>query len=391
MRCFLVFSFLSILLSGNLLAQEPEDLSSLMTETLPNCEDVELNSLRLIPYYFQVGEIDSAYMVLNYFDHYCNKNGMSAITRYLLNLHQGKSSPFPAHYLPTYHQPIGNSTHYFPGQQIYDTRKHYRFYTHYLPEAPRKEFQSFLKSLAASIQLPETATSLEKLVVYDFANGTNALFEKIHSEGLPNTKVQDLRDSLYHQGLNDVMFRGYFLGGAWMPIEGMEEIGAKANLGLTGGVSYQRFFAQLNLRVRAGRARFPYQVFDQDSLFTTREHIGGLIGLDMGAHLIKTYKQELNFMGGIGYDGIDAVSFEEHEPFETVSIGSLNLNAGLEFLHYYKPEEFFGIQARIHNLNYNTHGGTLLKGQAISIGLIWGGTGSSSRRIYQESFKGFYY
>ena len=136
----------------------------------------------------------------------------------------------------------------------------------------------------------------------------------------------------------------------------------------------------LTLIFRFIKSKNYYQVYAQDSLFRTRHFFGGYVGAEIGYELLRNKNSELDLIGGIGYDGFDAVKTDEDAGIKSVSVGSLNLNGGLGSRYYYKPQgNYVGVQLRFNALNYSNRGGTNLSGDAFSLRLIWGFSGNYFR------------
>jgi hypothetical protein len=65
-----------------------------------------------------------------------------------------------------------------------------------------------------------------------------------------------------------------------------------------------------------------------------------------------------------------------------LSILSYNLNGGIQYSLFYnkRKDAFLGFQARYHVTNYRNKGGTDLRGNPVTIGLVWGM--AAARRYY---------
>ena len=55
-----------------------------------------------------------------------------------------------------------------------------------------------------------------------------------------------------------------------------------------------------------------------------------------------------------------------------LSINSFNFNTGLRFNYFFNARGFIGLQSRYNFINYGNKGGTSLRGDAISIDLLFG-------------------
>jgi len=85
-------------------------------------------------------------------------------------------------------------------------------------------------------------------------------------------------------------------------------------------------------------------------------------------------------VGGIGYDGFEAISENVDAGVASKSINSLNINLGAGYRYYYKGDgRYLSLQPRINTVNYANKRGSDLSGNTISIRLIWGFSSNEGR------------
>jgi hypothetical protein len=92
-------------------------------------------------------------------------------------------------------------------------------------------------------------------------------------------------------------------------------------------------------------------------------------------------KSEIDVVGGIGYDGFEAISEDVDAGIGSKSINSLNINIGAGYRYYYKKNsgQYVCLQPRINAVNYANKGGSDLSGNTLSIRLIWGFSSNDGR------------
>ena len=116
-----------------------------------------------------------------------------------------------------------------------------------------------------------------------------------------------------------------------------------------------------------------YKVYSQNTVMTTRHFVGGYVGIDIGREMWRRGKSEFDVVGGIGYDGFEAIQEDVDAGINSKSINSLNINIGVGYRYYYKKSgPYLSLQPRLNTVNYANKGGSDLSGNTISIRLIWG-------------------
>jgi hypothetical protein len=167
------------------------------------------------------------------------------------------------------------------------------------------------------------------------------------------------------------------LAGLWVPTGNLSLLGAHPYCGFQIGARYKRLLVNATVAFRFIKSANEYQVVEEGQLYNSHKFFGGYIGLDGGFDVLQTPGHEISVLAGCGFDGFDALYFENNSSIDdddvTRSINSLNLNAGLGYKYYISPRGgYIGLDLKYNFLFYKNNGGTDLSGNAVTLGLIFG-------------------
>lgn len=375
----------AVLLSGSTSFAQTPDLGHLMTENLLNCQDIAYNSLRLIPEYYDRGEVDSAYMVLDYWEMACGIPEQAARTRIVFSLLEGdrnyQNDPELLDKLLSYY-----ASDESPYMYIYMPGPGY--YTVPLPEERLLGYEIFIKQALRRKEKEGKWNRIDEFVAQYYSGNKDPLFRALNNNELEGTVLQNR----YHQKVDDAMSLAdldmEMYAGAMIYDGNASALGVKPQIGFKIGGKKKGFLYHLLIDVRFLKSANTYQVYDQDSLFTTDKYFGYYMGLEGGYEFLKTDKHGLNLVAGIGYEGFTAVNMDADEDLDAVEVGSLNLHLGGGYRYYYtQTGSYIGLAAQYSFLDYNTHGGTDLSGNALSIRLSWGFSGNFVRTRQLEALR----
>jgi hypothetical protein len=109
-------------------------------------------------------------------------------------------------------------------------------------------------------------------------------------------------------------------------------------------------------------------------LYETDNFLGLYLGVDPVLRVYSAKKTGLEVFGGIGWDGIMALTADDIDENAADYLNSFNVNMGFTWRWFYgvRRTRYFGIQTRYNVVDYSTEGGTDLSGNSISINLLWG-------------------
>jgi len=215
---------------------------------------------------------------------------------------------------------------------------------------------------------------IEKLFLKMYSNDFEGTLAMIQTDDFKGTKIQELYFNQIKQYKRQVIGHEDFLLGAWIPQDNLKTLGSHPYFGFRGGIKYKRFMADATCGFKFGKSQNVYQVYKNDSVWNTDHFLGGYIGLDLGLEMFQIKKSSFDLIGGIAYDGFDALNADDPNSNTNItkSINSLNLNIGLGYKYNINQWNYIGVDIKYNILDYKNTLGTDLNGNAFTINLILG-------------------
>ena len=148
-------------------------------------------------------------------------------------------------------------------------------------------------------------------------------------------------------------------------------------------------FDQLDVSMQIRYLHSPsvYAVKKDDQFDSTDYYLGYYFGAEYTHYFVAKKRFDLGIEVGAGYDAFD---FKEqpyyyyYDPYyynpNHFSVGSFNGNAGLRFNYYFTHSFYLGLLGRYNGIHNSTDGGTNLRGDAITIDLIFGFNGIKDKK-----------
>ena len=95
-------------------------------------------------------------------------------------------------------------------------------------------------------------------------------------------------------------------------------------------------------------------------------------------------KHELDLIGGIGYDGFDAITDmkTKYSDKASVTLNTLNLNLGLGYRFYISSTTYIGLQGKYNFVNFLNHNGTNLSGNTMEFYILIGNSGNNYKEMH---------
>ncbi len=242
---------------------------------------------------------------------------------------------------------------------------------------PVSDYDSFIRQLASQLQRAVDTTSVAHAIATYYSNGRDSLLTRLAARSYPGSCLQDRYDAVID---SLVKKRGNFAtnlsvnAGAWIPNGNLDRLGPKIEIGAQAGLRSRRFGADLTFLIRFLNAKQSYFVRHEDSLYETDNFVGLYLGVDPVLRVYSAKKTALEIFGGIGWDGIMALTADDIDENAADYLNSFNANLGFTMRWFYgvRHTRYFGIQTRYNVVDFTTHGGTDLSGNSISINLLWG-------------------
>jgi hypothetical protein len=267
-----------------------------------------------------------------------------------------------------------------------DNVQYYEFY---------KKYYAFLRKAALSLQGKRQYSPLEDYLLRFYANPDSVKYAELDSAIYAGTFLQEqyLKYKKYNDEVHGISSNIHV--GMWVPNGNLALLGSHPYFSYAiGGRSEQMIWEMIG-GLRAGESPKTYKVQRDDSLYDSKNFFSWYIGLDMGTKLFRTKKSELDVLWGVGVEGLQVLNIwyknEDASTSSNAITKSLNTfyaNAGLGYRIYVTDKitknrnhvrRYFSLQAKYNYVNYNNEGGTDLKGNYLTIGLVYG--------VYSNSYK----
>lgn len=364
-KCFyyLLLASFSLEMSGQQI--DPEKL---MTRRFLSCQDIFYNVSYLIPEYYGNGSLDTLNSLMEFWETNCGMSEPLIRCKILFaidagnfdeNLYTNNIIDFLFTYKQSKRALESNYNFYNPfyNQQNFSLR-----------------LDNFTKTLAENLLHKTNLNPVERFFVEFYSDMFDKTFSILDSEKFAGTKIQEY----YNQEINvetpKTIGHGSFFAGIWIPQNYLKIIGIHPAIGFSGGIKYKRLFADATLSFRFIKSPNTYLVEKDDSIWNTTHFFGGYIGLDMGYNLLTIKNECFDLLGGIAFDGFDALSVKDKNSNNDISksINTLNLNVGLGYKHLLKSNNYVGFDLKYNFVDYKNLKGTNLSGNTITINLIYG-------------------
>ncbi|MBZ5855503.1 hypothetical protein [Flavihumibacter profundi] len=350
--------------TGYLFAQTIEEQ---MTKSHPDCQTMLMNAMDVLPKLYREKSLDSLDRAVDLWERSCSGMPELSITRMLLDIEERKF---------TLGKDIDGSTlvllndyaRYFPSPARYEVPKNafYRFSSAWalllLKNRKLGDNEKFIcKVLSGEISNPQKEIEMNPQAYPEFSAMVEKMYERERNQPRTNLALST---------------------GVWIPTGHLTTLGVHPSFGLQVGMRNLHHQLDLTLQFRYLHSANPYAVKVNGYLDSTDYYFGGYIGLDYAYYLVSEKRYDFGLMAGMGYDGFDfspdPYNYYYYDPYysSNLTIGSFNANLGLRFNYYISHHFYIGLQARYNAINYTTHGGSNLSGDAFSIDLIFGSNSS---------------
>jgi len=355
--------------------QDPPSLENLMKRRVVDCRDIVFNCQTLIPRYAQQQSTDSVWLTLQYWVDKCGESERTLRMEILLNLKE--KTFYEEHYkndlldlLMTY-------------RNMMDTRSEVPDDD---PEAAEfikniQKYDAFTADYARALAKENDPHTLEYLLCEFYSNNFDPLLKALRDKKIPGTFLQAKYNETVNKAKTASEGNVALIGEWWIPTQNATVLGQHPGLGVQVGIKKNKFMVDLTAIIRFINSPHEYKVFSQNTVQTTRHFLGGYVGVEVGREMWRKGKSELDVVGGIGYDGFEAIAEDVDAGIGSKSLNSLNINLGVGYRYYYKKDsgQYLSLQPRINTVNYANKRGSDLSGNIISIRLIWGFSSNDNR------------
>jgi hypothetical protein len=345
-----------------------------MTKKHPDCRDVFLNAQEVLPELYKQKSFDSLKKAIDIWQINCGYEPEIRYTEILLSIERSSFS-----ITQNDSDLIDLLVAYSVALKNYD--KHYYY-------KPYEQYYKFSSMWAKFLLQRNNLSSTEKFICNVFAGNIKEPAKEIKQNKEEYADLYDMLNKALAEQKKGGSTEFTIISGVWVPTGNISLLGVHPSIGLQFGGRYDKHQIDITIQMRFVNSIDSYTVKRNDNLYALDHYFGYYLGLDYNYYFVNKTKYDVGTVAGIGFDGFDiAVSGDNHENdyLKPFSISSLNLNAGLRFNYIFNPHFYLGLQGRYNFINYGTHGGSNLNGDAFSIDVIFGFT-SRPNNVYRHYY-----
>lgn len=367
---------LAILLAASLpsLAQQDSDIESMMTRRVLRCSDVQYNSIALIPRLYRSGRNDTLEALLAYAHRHCpNYNGLLDFELlYAIGNGTFREEQFTGRGLLASLRSYG---------RYFDEGQNDAYITLLRNDEIVRNYYNLLREMAHNLSQSKLTPGQDVLVRY-YSTPADSLLELFNDREFRNTAFQTEYRTDRERFDPRTGYHYSILGGVWAPDGKLSLLGNHPYLGFQMGGRGRKLMINVTVMIKFLQSKNSYLVRKEDSLYSTRRFLGGYIGLDGAYSLLQGRHHTWDVLGGVGWDGFDALSVDRNDERLTKSVNSINFNVGTGYKYFFgKAGTYVGLDAKYNFLFYKNTGGTRMSGNAFTIGLVFGFSGNHNRSV----------
>lgn len=381
----IICAFLLVLVYSGYSQSKPD---TLIDTNAPDCENIAYNSTNLIMYFYAIQDYDSLEIVLNDWESACGISEPIVRTKILFSIFKNAFSE------TIYDSTIVDYTlNYLLRMDTTSTDDFYHNNQAYFGYVPLRGAYDFF-----------TQTLADSLLNREFYHPMELYFSEMYANVFNDPLVEFQHDTIY----NNTAFWAYYykqvdkyrykpdvnvniFSGIWIPNGNASLLGNHPYIGFQGGVRFHKMTYNISLAIKFLKSKNEYEILRNGNIETSRHFFGGYFGADLEREIFKIRKNEFDLLGGIGFDGFDAINVntEDDDPDndKSHSINSVNINFGLGYRHYFANKTYFSLQGKYNLIDYNNYGGTNLSGNCLTISLMVGGFPDQAKDYFLKELR----
>jgi hypothetical protein len=356
-----------------------------------DCLDVSYNCFDLLPGFFYADMPDTVYALLDFWQDMCGSSEPILRARILTDIWTGKFSE------DVYAQGILGEESY--GMNIIDHLlwfqlklsdvtspwPSYLWKNPYYQPSPAEDLEAlidydeFMADLADQL-LPHTQPgSLESLYCLFYSGQTDTVFQQLKTDNYQDTELRQAYDAdvARLRKVSDLDIAGFL--GYWRPQGGLGRLGGHPTLGGMLGLSGNWWVGRLAGALRFGPPEEQYVVEYLGEQTWVDHYFGVYIGVEGGFRLLRTRHHAFDILGGVGYDGFEAIASSDLEEGKWLNSPNLNATVATRFYLGSQSEKQISLEGRYEKTFYDNMGGSDLSGEAWSLRLVFGWSGDKWR------------
>ncbi len=364
---------------------ETADMSRYMTRRTYDCLDVSYNCFDLLPEFFYADQPDSVFALIDFWEDMCGPGEPILRAKILANIWTESFSE------TLYGGDIIDHLLWFQ-LKLSDIDEPWTSYLWKYPYYPPSraedleslvDFDEFMADVADQLFPFTSPGTLERLYCHFYRGETDTLFTELKTDRYAGTELRQAYDAdvAHLRRITDLDIAGY--AGYWQPQGGLGRLGAHPTLGGLIGLSGYWWVTRLAGEMRLGNAAEHYTVYFEDDQRWTDHYFGVYFGFEGGLRLLRSRHHVFDLLGGVGYDGFEAISTTDESGGKWLSSVNLNATAALRFYFGRQSRNQIALEARLEDTYYDNEGGSDLAGHAWSLRLVigWSGDKWRNRRL----------
>lgn len=350
-----------------------QDFDILMTQRQPDCSDISYNCGMYFIKYMKENKIDSAELLLQYWESKCGMREPLFRAKILLSLKQNQYDDSlldegVINYILNYlnRMDIIYNLNYY----LYDN---YQSYYGFIP--PGQEFDKYTQELAKELMKGYEPNQIEYLFAELYGTKKDIIFTEIQNEALEQTYLAKEYKKTVEKYVESAEIHMSWGTGVWVPTGELKQLGVHPEMNLQFGIKYKKMNYDLTIGFKFDDSPNKYyarRTKSDNSLVLTDYFFGGLIGLDIGRDIFSRNGHELQLIGGIAFDGFNVLKEDKENDIAAESADSYNFNLGIGYRYYMNDIFYLGLKAKYNIVDYTLNNVIDFTGNPITIQITMG-------------------
>ncbi|MCL2040525.1 MAG: hypothetical protein FWG84_00615 [Bacteroidales bacterium] len=358
MKKYLCFIAVSLCFHPVFAQRGMDSLMLAMNRSKFKCEDVSAQSMQMFMDYYRSGAKDSIPALLAFWESKCGNTEAVQRTKILFAIDNN----------------VYNDTVIESGilDLVFDYKS---LKTDALPETYlQADFNRFTRQLAEKNKARFLEDDIEYAWCDFYGFDDNSIFYYIQKHQYPDSKLTEE----YFQSVEQERSKRYnhlgFTAGCWIPTGSFTAFGTHPEVGLIVGFKYKRWGCDMNVNLRFLQTPKPYDVQRYDEMEQSQRFTAVNVGFDVGFDLLYLPKHKIAVLGGIGYEGFNALQRDNVAGLGPVNINTYNIAFGTAYTFHVNASFYWGFQAKCHFVDYTLNGSMDYNGVPFTLKLKTGWT-----------------
>lgn len=364
----LLLLLLNFVISKSIISQDIEKM--ILSKKSPTCKDISQSTSEVFASYIEKRDIDSAKLILNYWEEKCEVSEPIMRAKILINLLGFKSIDYLVNdnfmwYIYNFQDRQDFELQRF---NYYDAEPYFGFVK------PQSLFDRVVAKSFTQLLDNYDLDNQSKLISKLYSGESDSIFYELQKEEFSKSPIADE----YWAEVNRVksLIESHFgwITGVWIPTGKLTTLGVHPDLGFLGGWKKEKWNYDFIMAFKFLKAKNEYLARRKSSNTNelTDHFFGGQIGFEVGRDIFTRKNHEFQLISGVAIDGIDVLEEDVDRNLDARSIVSYNFNIGLGYRVYTNGNFYLGLRAKYNVIDYTINDATDLTGNAFSLQLVVG-------------------